>query len=318
MEFRTLFFSGLSSIEIPQLSTRGDRFLDKYYITNDTKRISELVEPYKSEIGNVEYEDLTKRSSALIYRHGKLDTDRSALDAEAFEELRNDMIAAQMLLFSLWLIKDNAAHQDTGWLAVEANKPLGLLRNTWDVRQSKSDGSLDTVQFNAHELKEARGLATEGSHLSGSREPTMLASTSMRYQRFTYFVQAARATSDVALKLAQYCTALEALVSTSHSELSHQVSERVAALLENPGEQRIEAYALLKQAYGYRSKTVHGATFKEKVYDRMRACSGMIDEVCRHLSKLYLNSDNGVATALENSDEKIAEFFLDRILGNTT
>lgn len=50
------------------------------------------------------------------------------------------------------------------------------------------------------------------------------------------------------MKIAQYCSGLEALVSTSQQELSRQVSGRVAALVQPPGAGRISTFKLVKQA----------------------------------------------------------------------
>jgi hypothetical protein len=79
-------------------------------------------------------------------------------------------------------------------------------------------------------------------------EPTALGHTTLRYHRFTYFLSIAHSTPDVGLKIAEYITALEALVSSSSTEVTHQVAERVACLLEAPGDGRVGNYKKMKQA----------------------------------------------------------------------
>ena len=58
--------------------------------------------------------------------------------------------------------------------------------------------------------------------------------------------------------------ALEAVLSTGSDKISHKVGERVAILLENDAEKRLETYKVVKRLYGIRSKLVHGAAIQTK------------------------------------------------------
>ena len=77
-----------------------------------------------------------------------------------------------------------------------------------------------------------------------------------------------------------YVTVMEALVSTTTVELSHQVSERIALLLGRDINSRVEIYWEMEKAYGYRSKAAHGKSLKgmeQEVYAFLSEIDGFED-----------------------------------------
>jgi hypothetical protein len=145
-----------------------------------------------------------------------------------------------------------------------------------------------------------------------SGQATALGHKTLRYQRFRYFISAARQTTDIGLKISQYITALEALVSSSSTEVTHQVSERIACLLEPPGSDRIDDYKRIKQAYGFRSKVVHGSTIKEGQFDQLRDTSDYLDKACRILTIKYVTDEDKFRDCIET--DYIDAFFLGKLL----
>ena len=87
------------------------------------------------------------------------------------------------------------------------------------------------------------------------------------------------------MKVLLYITAMEALISTSTAELSHQVAERVAVLLGNDASARIAIYNDIKKGYGYRSKTAHGEALKGTEQD-VAGLLERLDEYVRQLLQL--------------------------------
>jgi hypothetical protein len=68
-------------------------------------------------------------------------------------------------------------------------------------------------------------------------------------------------------------TVFEAIVSTEKDEISHQIAERTAFLLEQQEEKRYLVYRRMKQLYGTRSQVVHGDVDNRPGYittDRLR------------------------------------------------
>ena len=53
-------------------------------------------------------------------------------------------------------------------------------------------------------------------------------------------------------------TVFEAVLSTDNNEITHQIAERTAYLLEKGEDQRHETYRRMKRLYNTRSRVVHG------------------------------------------------------------
>lgn len=255
------FFTGLDQVGFYKTSRNGDRFLDRFYVTNDREKIATIISPLKSSLGSVENEYLRQRCPALIYSAQKVEVnDPSSMDSILESVAIDNLVLVQGFLEKLWIVKDHAAFQDRGWLTASVGSKSVMHSNTWNVRHTTSSGRYEAIRFSQEELKVARSLTSpKVEHLSLSGNPTSLVSSSSRFQRFMYFVQIARASLDVAMKIVQYCSALESFVSSSSSELTHQVAERVACLIETPGAARLECFKKIREAYGLRSRAPYTA-----------------------------------------------------------
>jgi hypothetical protein len=238
---KVTFFAGLEQINLPKIIGKGERFLDKYYVTNDKKVINDLIHDFKNFIGSVEFGWLTRNSSALIYRSEEKYFKKNEEKTRYLEEqIIKDLIAIKALLFNLWTIKDNACEENGAWLVLHDSFVIDVHTNHWSGRYSTADGDYRIVDFSTDELKDARlASVAVGEHIDVSNTKTMLHAKSGRIGRFTYFLDAARQNRDIAVKILHYCSALEAIVSTSHTEISHQISERIAFLLRGRFESRL-------------------------------------------------------------------------------
>ena len=116
----------------------------------------------------------------------------------------------------------------------------------------------------------------------------------------------ARAIAAITIKVLMYITAMEALVSTSTAELSHQVAERVALLIGDGAEERMRIYNSIKKGYGVRSKAAHGEPQKGTEQD-VAELLVQLDEYMRRLMKLDSPYD------LEQG--KLNDFFIKRLMG---
>lgn len=320
----TTFFSAIDQVILPKSSKNGERFQDAYYITTDYSKIVEIVSPFQQSIGSVETSYLLSAGpKALIYRKNSIDVSTANLAAVLGEMLIEEMLAIKTLQFNLWLLKDNAVHFDRAWIGAQTTQGVHVNSNVWHSRDSLANGAFQPIAFDVEEWRTARSIArptdkeqAAGLHILSSSSPTMLTSDSLRFQRFQYFVGSARSSADVAMKMAQYCSGIEALVSTAQTELTHQVSERVAAILATPGPERVSLFRVVKEAYGYRSKAVHGASFKSKDAEKLIASAEAIDEICRQLVMAYFEPSTGLRVALEGTDQDASDYFVERILGS--
>jgi hypothetical protein len=223
----------------------------------------------------------------------------------------------QDFLHCLWVVKDNAAYEDRGWTVTVLPTGHHIHNNHWNARKFMADGSAKDVTFDRVELKGARLLVSTDAprYLREGDQATALTDQEGRVSRFVYFLQCARDTDDLAMKIVQYFSGLEALVSTSNTELTHQISERVAALLEPPGESRISMFEKLRRGYGIRSQAVHGSGFRKTAQSSLRDIAIEVDEICRRLlHKIYF--DRQFANIFEVSNEKFAAHFHKLILGS--
>ena len=135
-----------------------------------------------------------------------------------------------------------------------------------------------------------------------------------RFPRAMYFLQAARNAGSIPEKIAFYCTSFEALVSTDSMELSHKVSERVAALLGDGGDggnNPTIIYSEIKGAYDTRSKLVHGDKLR-KAHETYVEQSVKCDVILRKLLFQFA-TDKALKSQMEQSPAKINDYFLRRL-----
>jgi hypothetical protein len=309
-----LFFVGIDQIKLPNLHGKGERFLDKYLLTNDRTVVRILLEPVSNFIGSVEYDYLTNNCPTLAYRRDNItETEYENVRDNLDRTLVSELYHVSSFIQNLWVIKDNAAYFDRGWLCVKSRGLHHCHNNNLGSRISSSKGDFNSIEFSFEELKYARlpkMSLSDKNYESG--QATALGHKTLRYQRFRYFISAARQTTDIGLKISQYITALEALVSSSSTEVTHQVSERIACLLEPPGSDRIDDYKRIKQAYGFRSKVVHGSTIKEGQFDQLRDTSDYLDKACRILTIKYVTDEDKFRDCIET--DYIDAFFLGKLL----
>jgi hypothetical protein len=315
----TTFFVGLDQVELPTTAAPGERFANHYRLTTDRTQIVKLVKPFATHMGHVETSWLIGGGAkALAYRVSEQEVDPADIGGSLDRLLVSDMEAISLLQLQLWRVKDNAVHFDRCWVAAQMSVGTVVNCNTWASRPSCADGTFQSVRFDHEELRIARMLASSGKiNWLSAPAPTLLVHGTLRFDRFNYFLAVARSSTDVAFKIAHYCSALESLVANQQVELSHQVSERVAVALTAPGPDRIKIFKCIKDGYGYRSKTVHGASFKQKDIDRLSECAINLDHVCRQLLYEYYNEDGKLRAALEDSDVAMTEFFIQRTLGGS-
>ncbi len=110
------------------------------------------------------------------------------------------------------------------------------------------------------------------------------------------FIHNARISSILPERITNYISFFECLFSDSAPEISHRVSERVALYLANEFDERIMIYNKLKEAYGIRSKFIHGDDLNKKL-DKKTALieiSCLLDNYTRIILNKILNGDYAI------------------------
>jgi hypothetical protein len=93
-------------------------------------------------------------------------------------------------------------------------------------------------------------------------------------------------------KITFYCSALEALSSTSQFELSHQVAQRVAVTGTRSRSDRLPTYRFVKDCYSFRSKYIHGAPLKASDEMKLEGMCTKLDALVRQsFQKVFSGRD---------------------------
>lgn len=223
----------------------------------------------------------------------------------------------QQVTSELWLVRDNSVYVRDGFLFVY-DKMLedGMtFKASLGTINSKASLVKEGVKFSKEEITKAASdmMVLPIEDLKGGDKDYSVADqfqyfkgagVDRKYYAWIY-ISFARANAAIPVKILMYVTAMEALVSTTTLELSHQVSERVAILLGRDTSSRVAIYGEVKKAYGYRSKAAHGEALKGSEQE-MVAFLTVIDGYLRQLMSLE---------EPYNLDEKhINDFFLEKLM----
>lgn len=219
---------------------------------------------------------------------------------EALDTLNDINALVKNFVSNLWLYRDNNVNSDAGYLLVDIGGQPIIHKNDMKLHFYNAEGKDEkTIAFNYKEIFSAASMASKSAqhYMADAKmayqKPTKRVKGESRIDCFITWVIDARRQDDVLTRVATYVTALEALLSTSNAELSHQLSERVALL--NPVADALsprDAFAKMKKAYGFRSKALHGDTVKESDHDSLIATSRFLDQTCREFElSLLTNKD---------------------------
>lgn len=309
------FVIALKHLQIAANLGRGDKLDDCTYISNDASILESLLpNNAKQLIGVLEY-DYLLNSKAYIYSKEDIKADSSVEDY-----LATKLYQVQAFLTMSWIYCDNSIDFEAGFLFFrdDISSQEGASSNTLGGPVTTAQGDEVETIFNREKLRAIRKIYREEvskyTYCSDSKNVTLLHKGRSRQEVAYYHIMAARLTEDVGLKISNYCTALEALFSTSQSELSHQLSERVAFFISESNEERLSIYRTLKKLYNTRSKIVHGSLIREKDFDAIIKQSEFCDESLRKcLLKMYNNK--GISRYFEGKSENLDEYMLRLIFG---
>jgi hypothetical protein len=232
------------------------------------------------------------------------------------EFLTHRLFQTQTFLHALWLVLDNAADNDLGFLIYNLKGMPTVSSNFYARDVSRADGSKGASEITRDQLRTARDLLRKCDFGAPNAEYiTRLEKTSTRFGRAFYHIQSARHSKDLGIKLVDYCTAAESLFLSSSGELMHQLSERIASFNEKAGVGRIETYRRFKRAYNFRSRVVHGAAISAKDLTELKELSCVCDDLLRRTVRRLLDNPK-LQEVFESGNDKFDNYFLSAILGS--
>lgn len=224
----------------------------------------------------------------------------------------------QALTNDFWTLRDNSIYVRDGFLFVydKAIEDGVTFKASLSAINTKASTEIEDVTFSKEEIealaKDMMVISVEDARIGGAnyRDVTQFqyfksAKLGRKMMAWVYIAHA-RFINALTIKVLMYITAMEALVSTSTAELSHQVAERVAILIGANAEERVNIYNDIKKGYGVRSKAAHGEPLKGTEQD-VKDLLVCLDDYMRRLMKLD--------TPYDLDQEKINEYFIKGLMG---
>lgn len=305
--------TALCHLEISENLGRGDKLDDVTFISNDTSFLKSLIPNDAVQIiGMLEYNGLLNAKS-FIYSIENLPN-----NVTPDNYLLDRLYAIQSFLAAAWIHIDNNINFELGFSFCQYPERLSVSSNHLAVAYASSQGKKELTYLSRDKLKEIRAFYRKKlkyiRYSHEQRMETQLLKGNSRIEMALYHIQNARAESDIGLKISGYCSALESLFSTSQAELAHQLSERLAFFISTSSQERLETYKKAKEAYGVRSKIVHGTTIKEKDLEKIKQLAYFCDSCLRKVI-FKLMSEESLHACFSGNNEIIDEYMLKMIFG---
>ncbi len=276
-------------------------------ITNNRAVISSLLSAdYARLIGEMEIASLLA-GHPVIYSVQDIPDGMTPL-----QFLVSKLYEIQSFILATWLFFDNSINVELGFLLYLERGNSTVSSNFIAHLNSNSRGKDVVTEISRDQLREIRTLHRSVIGMPDhpfSLPTSQLTSEHPRLPRALYLINSARGESDLAMRVASYCTAFETLFATSQSELSHQLAERIACFLYKNANERLLIYRKLKNAYNLRSKVVHGATIKANKIDEVTEASEFCDTTLREIIYRIL-TEEGVRPMFDKNPEAFDEYML--------
>jgi hypothetical protein len=306
------FFTVLRGLKVNENLGGGDKFGLIFRITNDRKTIEKLLSSeIKQQIGILETNALLSGDLVVMCSLDMPD------DMTPLEYLDLRIAQLQSFQFAMWLAKDHSVNTEMSYLTYQLPDSWGITSNFRAVQYRNAHGKAEVVQLTREHLKGIRNLwlTAFSPQVDITRRNTQMRTDSTREERAIFFIDLARSESDLAIKITLYCSAFETLLSTSQTELAHQLSERISFFLARNKSERHQIYKDVKDAYNVRSKIVHGATLSAQKISQLPEISCRCDSHIRQLMILIL-TNSALNEIFKQPNGKFDETLIKMIMSN--
>lgn len=214
------------------------------------------------------------------------------------------LVECQNLLVKLWLLRDNSIYCRDGFICFypENDSPrifkyslqdiyydINLTKNPVNFlkheivdlyKQQKSDSFNLFSDLPKNNSTEYLSQIIDKYYLNlnifskkGKHELNKIASN---IDKAHYFIKMARSEVHTDLKIFFFISAMESLLmSDSKSEITHQISEKIAHLIGDTLEEKINIYDTIKRAYSVRSSVSHGSEYKLTDEKLIQICNSL-------------------------------------------
>jgi hypothetical protein len=292
------FFCRLNYVQVQSDLGRGEEFSEGFFATNDRRTIASLVHPnLRVPMGSLEYDHFLESPLVAYCKIPNLAA--GAEKKKVFERL----MLLDAFENAFWLHGDSCVGHELAFI-VNGHK---IHSNLYQGMRTRSDGTSATVTLSGDDFRELvqffRSLMHPRLDLPPARFHTK--GNSSRFSRALALIGRAQKTAFLSEKITFYCSALEALFSTSQAELAHQIAERVALISSLDAQARMQKYRFLKDCYSFRSKYIHGSPLKDLKEAEIAERSTRLDAAVRDAVEVALKDQTlgmalGDETALDN------------------
>lgn len=223
------------------------------------------------------------------------------------------LLYVEWILQDSWLIKDNCFICEIAYCRFERLGKVNWANNNLYAQASTTQGFRNAmVTFDRSELElwaDKSILLRTRLHETGYRITTsVIDKVTTRFARFLNFVNISRCASSPAMKIAQMCSALESLFSTTTTELTHRLSERVSFFVGGTPEEMESNYQFMKKVYSVRSQVTHGAPVSKSLAGEISSLSERMLELQRLITFKILE-DETAGVVVGGKDENIESYF---------
>jgi len=314
---RGQFIVGIQHIKCSANLFNGISIYDDLRIINDPTKAKCLRDPNFKELAGMIEVGYLRKSDLLVIT-----------DERDFPEINPELLISRILDFVrnflalFWVEKDNSAYFDRGYLVT----PSRVSSNTQTISYYNAEGGRADAIVSRRELETVKRLMRpqaqsvsddfkipEEDLIFKGEEGPAHRSISLP-DRFMGFVHYSRLAKDLTLRIAMACSALEAVFSSTNTELSHRISERVAFLLADTPSKRKELYESVRTLYKIRSAFVHGDSISSRDTQDLGKHSRTADMILRQVAFL-LHTPNKFAITAREGKEQLDKFHSSLLFG---
>ncbi|ULT58715.1 HEPN domain-containing protein [Neobacillus drentensis] len=314
------FVASIYNLEIDRVLNRGINVIEGIRLSNSKTRLDTFIDDFFTKLaGQLEVDELYDKP--FLYYEGNINEAEADKGEKRFDILDYYLKIAQTFSNYLWTSKDNSVTVQQGFLYVKYpdGSPHSMTSNMRTALFFNSKCQRENIRFTNEELKELvdsiESLDKEKIEKE-THEMSMLVSKTNRIERFYYFLQATRTQTHLPSRIGMYCTLLETLLSTDKDEITHKIAERLARILGETYEERLEIFTFIKNAYAVRSSTIHGDKLSKKFrdIDKLREMSSKFDQYLRSLFGYILHDEKLNQIYKDDNNDKLNEWFKEIIL----
>ncbi|WP_109850969.1 HEPN domain-containing protein [Aquimarina sp. AU58] len=320
------FLTPVYNIEIDTNLESGIHIGNNIVFTNNNSIIKEFAtETLKKRIGEIEYDSLMN-ANGVFYKvltsdfEGKFDKQIKNHKKELLEFL----YLSQSFISLFWLIKDNSVNIEIGYTEFFKFVSENSIESTFGstnhlgVINTFANGDKKNQKFKFDDLNkilEYSKFLKPTEYTKFAIDPSPVYNNNPRIGIALASINIARGQHDLALKIGHYCTFFESIFSTSNTEITHKLAERIAFFTELLPELRYKRFQEIKDIYSVRSQVVHGSNVSSKKLKSINDLVNNTDNIARIAINKILNNRFLLNLFSSRDNKKLDDYFNKLIFG---